>query len=154
GHFKIAAKALDLPQDDRLRELLRLNAGNIARSDAAITEGHLGAERGEFVPLADVADLVWRFTRKADENNPFADMDRKAEDGPFAGKDLLTLCAETPDNVAAKVWLAFYDSLPETSPETGKPEKPGALPFRVWQMYDEMVRSLKQGDVTRFVAAG
>ena len=66
GHFEIAAKALELPEDETLRKLLMLNRANISRSDGAIGEGHLGAKRDEFVPLADVADLVWRNTRKAD----------------------------------------------------------------------------------------
>jgi hypothetical protein len=154
GHFEIAAKALELPENERLRDLLMLNRDNIARSDAAIGAGHLGAGRDEFVPLADVADLVWRNTRKADENNHFADMDRVATAGPFAGESLLTLFKRDPKTVNPKVWLDFYADLPEISPETGKPENPGALPFRVWQMYDIMVQSLKDGDVARFVAAG
>src|SRR5262249_18476117 len=125
------------------------------RSEADLAGSGLGrVARGDFVPLADVADLVWRNTRKSDENNHFADMDRVAPSGPYADKDLLTLCAEGEANGDAHVWNQFYASLPKISPETQKAESPGALPFRVWQMYDEMVRSLSQGDVTRFLCAG
>jgi hypothetical protein len=155
GHFEIAAKALTLPADKKLRKLLELNKNNIARTDAALRAGHLGAERGEFVPLADVADLVWRTTRPADGNNHFADMDRVATSGKFAGESLLTLFAQDRKTVDPQIWLDFYADLPEVSPETEGPEKPGALPFRVWQIYDEMVRALaKDGDLVRFVCAG
>jgi hypothetical protein len=154
GHFEIGAKALDLPKDDNLRELLRLNLKNIARTDQDISEGHLGAKRGQFVPLADVPDLVWRNTRKADENNHFADMDRAAPSGRFEGKDLLALCDGQPENVDPKVWLEFYDSLTDPSPETGKPEKPGSLPFRVWQLFDAMVEAVKAGELAKFICAG
>jgi hypothetical protein len=155
GHFKIGDKALELPADPRLRGFLLKNRDRIARSDEQLAGGGMGRlARGEFVPLADVADLVWRNTRKADANNHFADMDRVAPSGPYADKDLQTLCAEDEANVDPHVWNQFYASLPKISPETQKPENPGALPFRVWQMYDEMVRSLSQGDVTRFLCVG
>src|SRR5262249_51676791 len=80
------------------------------------------------VPLADVADIVWRTTRPTDESNHFADMDFVAEEGKYAGKDLLTLCQDDA-NVSAHVWNEFYANI-------GEDKKQGALPFRIWQMYD------------------
>jgi hypothetical protein len=146
GHYKIGAKACELPDDDRLRKLLLANQGNIAFDDDALSGGHLGGPGDAFVPLADVADLVWRTSRPTDESNHFADMDFVAEDGKFAGKDLLALC-EDEANVAPHVWNEFYESI-------GENKKRGALPFRIWQMYADMVKYLKAGDVARFVAAG
>jgi hypothetical protein len=147
GHFKIAAKACALVAAPKLKELLMANQANIAFGDVAIEAGaqkHIGNH--DFVPLADVADLVWRSTRPADESNHFADMDKLAESGPFRNKDLLTLCQD-PANVDVDVWNQYYESI-------GEHAKRGALPFRIWQMYDEMVHSLRDGDVVRFVCAG
>lgn len=100
-----------------------------------------------FVPLADVADDVWRNTRQGgtagdDSNNHFADMDQPAQSGPFKGKTLLDLCQD-PKNIDPNVWLQFYAAVPGTNP--------GALPFRVWQAYDLMVSFLKAADVMSFL---
>lgn len=100
-----------------------------------------------FVPLADVADDVWRNTRHGgtagnDSNNHFADMDQPAASGTFKGKTLLDLCQD-PKNVDANVWLQFYAAVPGSDP--------GALPFRVWQAYNLMVSFLKAGDVMSFL---
>ncbi len=104
----------------------------------------------KFVPLADVADDVWRITRASqgetgdDGNNHFADMDQKAESGPFKGKTLLQL-TENDDNVDPAVWSEFYKGVSGT--------RPGALPFRVWQGYNEMVDALKKKDILGFLCA-
>ena len=101
-----------------------------------------------YVPLADVADDVWRMSRNSnndtgdDGNNHFADMDEKTKSGPFKGKTLLQLC-EDPAKVDPSVWVKFYDGLPDT--------RPGALPFRVWQGYNEMVEALKNNDLLTFL---
>jgi len=92
--------------------------------------------------LADVPDLVWRAIRKKDEGNHFADMDQEGK-GQYAGKTLLDLCKD-PKNVSVDVWNKFYDSL-----DVGY--KRGALPFRVWQMYDAMVDYVKKGKIAEFV---
>ena len=98
-----------------------------------------------FVPLANVADLVWRTTRPKDSSNHFADMDEEGK-GEFAGTTLLELC-ENDANVAVARWNRFYDSL-----DIGT--KRGALPFRVWQIYQEMVGFARERDVARFLCAG
>ena len=102
----------------------------------------------KFVPLADVADDVWRTTRASgqdtgdDGNNHFADMDQKAVSGRFQGKTLLQLCTD-PANVDPAIWDEFYRGVPGT--------RPGALPFRVWQGYQLMVDALKAGELKTFV---
>src|SRR5262245_49145016 len=111
------------------------NLSLIAFDDNAIHQGELKRiDSDQFVPLADVPDLVWRTSRKKDEANHFADMDEKGK-GDFKGKTLLDLC-EDPDNVNIDFWNRFYDSL-------GVGFKRGALPFRVWQIYTQMVRFRK-----------
>jgi hypothetical protein len=153
GHYKIAAKACELVTDPKLKKLLMANVANIAFSDQAIREGMLkkanpvvpSKPNQPFVPLADVPDLVWRASRKLDDSNHFADMDQKGA-GVFEGKTLLDLC-EDPENVDIGVWNAFYDSL-----ELGR--KRGALPFRVWQIYQSMVEFVRAKKVAELICAG
>lgn len=153
GHYKIAAKACQLVANSKLRKLLLNNVENIAFGDEAIEAGELkkvkmvkpSEPNRPFVPLADVPDLVWRSTRKKDEANHFADMDEKGK-GPFKGKTLLQLCQD-PANVDIPLWNSFYDSLDVNF-------KRGALPFRVWQLYKQMVASVKAGKVAEFICAG
>lgn len=153
GHYAIGALACTLTFTG-LAGLEKLMSRNIDRVGFAVAD--LGntdkvlknKAHYTFVPLADVADDVWRNTRighgetNNDGNNHFADMDQPAATGRFAGKTLLDLC-EDPANVDPAIWLEFYQNTPGTSP--------GALPFRVWQGYDLMVAALNAGDVLTFV---
>jgi hypothetical protein len=145
GHYKIGAKACELVSNVKLKKLMMANVNNIAFDDTLIADGELKKiDDKKFVPLADVPDLVWRTTRKKDEANHFADMDEKGK-GTFNNKTLLQLC-EDPANVDVDIWNQFYDSI-------GANFKRGALPFRVWQMYNQMVTSLDQGNVAEFICA-
>jgi hypothetical protein len=144
GHYKIAATALSLVDDPRLKTFLEANLDRIAFPDDAIAAGNLQPTDG-FVPLADVADIVWRNSRPTDEFNHFADMDQPGQ-GEFEDKTLLDLFADDPENLAVDVWNRFYDAIGAT--------KRGALPFRVWQMYRDMVARLAAGDTTGFLCVG
>ncbi len=155
GHYKIAAKACELVADAKLRKLLAANVNNIAFGDQAIMDGELAKAKPvapnkpnqPFVPLADVPDLVWRASRKLDDSNHFADMDQPGGAGtPFDGKTLLDIC-KSPSKVDIAVWNDFYDSI-------GVGRKRGALPFRVWQIYDLMVEFVRQKKVAEFICAG
>ncbi|HXG94006.1 MAG TPA: hypothetical protein VNN73_16800 [Blastocatellia bacterium] len=146
GHYKIAATACALVTNQKLKKLLQNNLSVIAFDDQAIRDGMLKRiDSKQFVPLADVPDLVWRATRKIDEGNHFADMDQEGK-GDFKGKTLLKLC-EDPANLNIDVWNSFYDSL-----NIGF--KRGALPFRVWQIYNDMVKFVSEGKIAEFVCAG
>ena len=145
GHYKIAAKACELVTDPRLSQLLHNNVDLIAFRDEDIQSGQIRAiDAHQFVPLADVADLVWRRTRPEDEFNHFADMDQEGQ-GDFSGKTLLDLCQD-PNNLSVDTWNHYYESL--------NVDKRGALPFRVWQMYSQMVQFVKAGKITEFICAG
>ncbi len=145
GHYKIGAKACELVSNPKLKKLLMANVHNIAFDDDAILDRQLKKiDNKGFVPLADVPDLVWRTSRPKDSANHFADMDEEGR-SEFKGKTLLDLCVD-PDNVDIDVWNQFYDSI-ETD------FKRGAVPFRVWQLYDQMVASLKKGKVAEYVCA-
>ena len=143
GHVKIGAFAtslIDNAKFPKLAKMMDANSDNIGLDDRLLVDlkPH---KRGEFSPLADVADLVWRFTRPDDESNHFADMDKPGTNG----KALLQLCAESPRNIDPNVWNAYYGGIGE--------DRRGALPFRVWQIFDEMVDYATQGKMLEFVCA-
>ncbi len=141
GHYQVAAKACGVFSAGALKDLFRLNQDRISFAESDISNGTVKKfSSHEFVPLADVADLVWRTTRKSDANNHFADMDAPSE--TFGGKTLLELCKD-PKQITPAIWIDFYKSIHARSH--------GALPFRVWQGFDEMVAAVKKGDVTRYI---
>jgi len=147
GHYKIAATACDLVTDRKLKKLLSANKSVIAFSDQAIEAGDLKKiDAKQFVPLADVPDYVWRTYRKKDAVSHFADMDEEGR-GNYKGKTLLALSAKK-SNIDIDVWNRFYDSLDFKSKERG------ALPFRVWQIYSQMVNFVRESNISRFVCAG
>lgn len=143
GHVKVGAYATEVISDayPHLRDMMQANAENIGVGDHLL-ENLLPYHKGQFAPLADVADLVWRFTRHADSSNHFADMDKP---GP-GSKTLLDLCKD-PKNIDPDVWNSYYASI-------GEDDKRGALPIRVWQIYDEMVDYARAGKLLEFVCAG
>ncbi len=142
GHVKIGTYAVTQISDKypRLAKMMSANSDSIGLDDRLLADFKPPA-RGAFAPLADVADLVWRFTRKSDESNHFADMDKPGEDG----KTLLQLCAESQSNIDPKVWNDYYDGINE--------DRRGALPFRAWQIFDAMVDYIKQNKKLEFVCA-
>ena len=149
GHYTIGALActVDFHGLPGLQQLMSVNIDRVGFrvEDLKKTEKVLMSQAHyEYVPLADVADDVWRNTRPSDENNHFADMDEKAASGPYKGKTLLDLTKDDK-NIDAKVWLDFYKGTPGTNP--------GALPFRVWQFYDAMVGYASKHDALGFLAA-
>jgi hypothetical protein len=120
--------------------MMEANAGNIGLDDKLL-QNLKPHKKGTFSPLADVADLVWRFTRHTDESNHFADMDKPGKDG----KTLLQLYAESDKNVDPKVWNDYYQGIDE--------DRRGALPFRVWQIFDDMVEFAAANNKLEFVCA-
>ena len=100
----------------------------------------------DFVPLADVPDLVWKHNinrsgvgvRSGAENpNHYADVDMDIG----GGKTLASLGTD------AKAWLAAYKA------KGIKWQHQGLLPFRVWQVFEEMVARVKDGDQVGYLAA-
>lgn len=150
GHYSIGLKACGLVSQKKLAKLMAVNASLVGFDDQTMGDPDAYKMKSagyKFVPLADVADDVWRLTRMGkngvnnDSNNHFADMDQEGPDG----LDLLTICRDVednPDSVDPAKWLEFYQALNGNGEKTNA----GALPFRVWQMYDEAVAALKGGD--------
>lgn len=153
GHFKIAARACELVSNQNLSKLMMANQRNIGYVDDDLLNNQVVAGKftHDFVPLADVADIIWRTTRPDDESNHFADID-ETDPSVFGGKSLLELCLSDQKNIDIDVWVDFDRRMDAVRPnmhknrETGEMElrpRAGALPFRVWQMYVQMIASLR-----------
>lgn len=148
AHFKIGIAACDLLPSNNVGAFMRANRLNIgfADEDLKLGKGFTVAKTG-FVPLADVPDYVWvgqRGSRPAEGVQHFADMDQEGSKA-YPGKTLLQLCKD-PANISADVWRDYYRGFPkEEAPDFG------TLPFRVWQMWEEMVEWLREKDWLRFL---
>lgn len=158
GHFSIAFSVTACLTDTRLKTLMSRNAEVISPTKEAILSSKFkGMGSDDFVPLSDVPDMFWKprvakqgFARPMEGPNHFADMDQVREDD---GQDLLHLTQDDafidPDK-----WNAFYGSVSDIlTGEKIEPKHRGLLPFRVWQIFNDMVRFAKAGKVAEFVCA-
>jgi hypothetical protein len=110
----------------------------------------------DFVPLADVPDMFWKpriahqgFSRALEGPNHFADMDQERADG----KTLLDLTRDD-DFINPDKWNEFYSSVRDIlSGDPISDKHRGLLPFRVWQIFNDMIRFVKAGKVAEFVCA-
>ncbi|MEN6310693.1 MAG: S1/P1 Nuclease [Acidobacteriota bacterium] len=151
GHYSIATLALAAVGNNRLKKFLQANIERISFPLADLEKKTVeGLSKKDFVPLADVPDLVWKMgpNRRGDkwENpNHFADMDKRTEtwDGG-AGKTLLEIC-EDKANIDVPVWKKYYEAV--------KDESRGTLPFRIWQIYRRMVEFVRARDWASFLCA-
>lgn len=158
GHYSIATKALDAIRTEKLKELMKANLERISFGIDAINKKAMqGLSTRDFVPLADVPDMVWKVgphkrggMSSPEHANHFADMDRKLNPKLPEGATLLEICKGKPQNVAVSVWQRYYDAVKKQFPEK---ESRGLLPFRVWQIYDAMVAAVRAGQADRFVCA-
>lgn len=152
GHYTVGAKTCGILSQKGLRKLMEDNADRVGFPDSSLKDPskyQMGVAHYPFVPLADVADNVWRDSRPSDGNNHFADMDEEAGPGSLEGRTLMQLYDADPKSVNRDTWVKFYES-------HGPKTRHGALPFRVWEIYSEMVRFLNHGtnpDVESFVCA-
>ncbi|HEY7246758.1 MAG TPA: hypothetical protein VH678_23030 [Xanthobacteraceae bacterium] len=159
GHYSIATKACGAVRNEKLKRLMQANLENISYDVQDINKKTMqGLSNKDFVPLADVPDMVWKVgphkrggMNAPEHANHFADMDRRLNPKLPEGATLLEICSGKPQNVAVDVWRRYYDAVQKQFP--GEHESRGLLPFRVWQIYDAMVAAVKQGDVQKFVCA-
>ena len=148
GHYTIANKACGLVKNKNLKKLMSANLQRISFDVEDITKKSLqGLSNQEFVPLADVPDLVWKrgkYNRGQPEHpNHFADMDKPNSEG----QTLLDICKGQPQNVAVDVWLKYYND-----PAVNDQSK-GLLPFRCWQLFQGMVDYVEKQNLAGFVCA-
>ncbi len=158
GHFAIASRTAKKISTafPRLRKLLDNNAGVITHNDKTILTSEFKHQGdADFVALADVPDFFWKHgkqgaARPNEGPNHFADMDHRS---PTLKADLLKLCEKT-ENIDADVWNGFYDSVSEIlTGQAIEQRHRGLLPFRVWQIFDEMTQFVVDGDRDSFVCA-
>jgi hypothetical protein len=158
GHFSIAASVTACLTNARLKALMTKNADIISPSDDDIRSSEFkGMGSDDFVPLSDVPDMFWKprvakqgFARAMEGPNHFADMDQERKSD---GKTLLDLTRDEAF-VDPEKWDEFYSSV--TDLLSGKPitsKHRGLLPFRVWQIFNDMVRFVNASEVTKFVCA-
>lgn len=149
GHFSIGWKACD-QLSGPLSQSMKANQERIGFDDDTISQGsQFRVGRQGFVPLADVPDYIWVMpgVRPDEPVQHFADIDIMDIKG---GPSLLERCFNDPRNLSATVWNEYFDGFAQK----GVGPEEGCLPFRVWQLWEEMVQYLGKGDVMRFVAAG
>jgi hypothetical protein len=159
GHYSIANKACGVISDAKLSKLMNNNLERITYDIKDINKKEMaGLSKRDFVPLADVPDMVWKVgphkrggMTSPEHANHFADMDRELDPPQPGGSTLLAICGKTPSNVTVPVWQSYYDAVKKQYP--AQEESRGLLPFRVQQFYEGMVEFLKAGDVESFVCA-
>ncbi len=158
GHFSIAFSVARALTNDSLHTLMTKNAEIISpNKEEIISSTFKGLGSEDFVPLADVPDMYWKpriskqgFTRAMEGPNHFADMDQHRDSD---GHDLLDL-TENDNFIDAQKWNEFYNSVQDILTRTPiQQQHRGLLPFRVWQIFNDMVRFVKRGDADRFVCA-
>lgn len=158
GHFSIASSVANA-LSSRVPELKMLMDNNISIISHPLETLHTGDFKGmsddAIVPMADVPDFFWKHGRQGHSRqwegpNHFADMDQVR---PADKQDLLKLC-QSDANVDPKVWDDFYTSVrdPLTN-EVISYEHRGLLPFRVWQIFDEMIGFVRANKMDSFVCA-
>jgi hypothetical protein len=158
GHYGIATIAVHLLGKGNLKTLMQANLERISYDVADINKKNLkGLSLLDFVPLADVPDMVWKVgphkrggMKSPEHANHFADMDRMLKPPLPQGDTLLTICKK-PVNVDVSIWQRYYDAVKKQHPD--QEESRGLLPFRVWQIYKAMVGFIQAGEVAQFVCA-
>ncbi|WP_246216967.1 S1/P1 Nuclease [Paraburkholderia panacisoli] len=159
GHYSIASAAIECVENGPLQTFLKANIERISFRPNELTPAQIREKlaNGEFVELADVPDLVWKktpdrvpggrdYAQNAGPEHPnhYADIDQPDGDG----KTLRDATLSSIDNMSVSVWSKWYEDEGATDSRSE-----GLLPFRVWQIFDEMVRQLKARDDTKFLCA-
>lgn len=174
GHYTIGAFAVDLLKDPSLQKFMLANKKRISfdNSAGALDPKNVAQQlknakaSGDFVPLADVPDIIWknnpndvtggRDTQRGghgwtgpEHPNHFADIDEQLPDDgqDGAGKTMLDLSTDPAWMDVAK-WQNYFTRLGHTTAG-----QQGLLPFRVWQIYLEMVEFLRNKEAASFLAA-
>lgn len=125
GHQRIGEIATGLVKDPKLKKLLAANSKNIG-------------------VLANYPDTLWKRkpkppTRKAENPTHYADIDLAIN-----GQKSLDELTPDPKSLKTATWRKYYANVDIS---------PGILPFRVWQVYQEIVRIVKTKNVAEIVAA-
>lgn len=147
GHYKVGQLACEIPTAKDLATLLAKNKGRISYEEDIDKEVASPTQDDDFIPLADVSDLVWKrggqSVRGNESPNHFADMDQVSLE---LGGNLLELSADDAFLDPVR-WNEFYESIDVDTSHRG------LLPFRVWQIFDAMVDALENDSLSGFIGA-
>jgi len=158
GHFKIGQQACFLLKDKGLQKFFTANVNNLSFSSDAQLKLATHLQASAFVPLSDVPDVVWKTNinkvkpavARAQENwNHYADIDLPGSDG----KTLLQNYLADKKSLNYGAWMKFYQNSPLPAAATSKTKAYGALPFRVWQIFAQLVKYAKAADGATFLTA-
>jgi hypothetical protein len=158
GHFKIGQQACFLVETPALQKFFTANINNLSFSSDKQIELATHLQAAEFVPLSDVPDVVWKtninrvkpaVTRAMENWNHYADIDLPGADG----KTLIAQYLEDENALNFSNWLDFYKGAPVPTASTLKTNNQGALPFRVWQIFAQLIGFAKKGDGPSFLTA-
>lgn len=163
GHYGLATFACDRVSSPTLRTLMVANRDRISFPVAGLSPGAIdqatkdAKQHRGFVPLADVADVIWKnlpnqvpggrdTSSRSGPEHPthYADIDEPRPDGTT----LRQLCVQDAANVNVAIWQDFYDALGHHAST-----ERGLLPFRVWQFFNAMVDALAHSDLAGFIGA-
>ncbi|MEM5436120.1 S1/P1 Nuclease [Paraburkholderia diazotrophica] len=159
GHYSIATAAIESVKEGPLHDFLDANVERISFRPNELTPEQIREKlaRGDFVELADVPDLVWKktsdrvpggrdYAQNAGPEHPnhYADIDQPNVDG----KTLRDMTLDDTANMSVAVWQKWYADEGEKDARNE-----GLLPFRVWQIFDEMIAQLKARNDTKFLCA-
>jgi len=158
GHYKIGQQACFLIQNESLQKFFTNNINNLSFSSDTQIQKATHLQASDFVPLSDVPDVVWKtninrvkraVTRPMENWNHYADIDLPGADG----ETLLEKYQKDRNSLEYSVWTEFYKNAPVPSASTLKSNAWGALPFRVWQIFAELVGYARDGDGASFLTA-
>jgi hypothetical protein len=158
GHFKIGQQACFLVGNSALQKFFTANINNLSFSIDKQLQLATHLQAKDFVPLSDVPDVVWKtninrvkpeVTRAMENWNHYADIDLPGG----AGQTLMASYQADEDSLNHSNWLSFYEDAPVPSESTARSNNQGALPFRVWQIFAQIVEFAKTGDGARFLTA-
>lgn len=159
GHYSIATAAIEAVNSPELQKFFGANVERISFRPDRLSPDQIREKlsNGEFVELADVPDLVWKktpdrvpggrdYAQNAGPEHPnhYADIDEPDSEG----KTLRDLTLQGKEFMSVEHWRTWYQNNGHTDAKSQ-----GLLPFRVWQIFDEMVRQLKAKDDTKFLCA-
>ena len=142
GHYSVAAFAVDLVADPKLKAFLKKNLAllsfdlqTIQKKDFDKSVGTLGAG-GKFVPLADVPDEIFKKlpadrggreggrdtsgntsrSNGPEHPNHYADIDAPLGQ---AGVTWRQMCLDDHDNVSVQAWRQFYKDMAQQAEDAG-----------------------------------
>jgi hypothetical protein len=158
GHFKIGQQACFLIKDKALQGFFAANINNLSFSSDSQIKLATHLQASTFVPLSDVADVVWKtninkikpsVARPQENWNHYADIDLPGADG----KTLLENYLANNKSLNYGAWMSFYRGASPPSDATSKTVNNGALPFRVWQIFPKLVEYAREPDGANFLTA-